>query len=224
MLKILTILILLSFQIYSGEQEIKAYMKQQNSKLDNKTADRIYKNVIYYSKQYNVDPVLVFSVMKTESHFRHSTLSSAGARGLMQLMPFNFKEFDVDNSIEGNIKGGVMHLKRDYERTKNITKTLVCYNAGCGRLKNNEWHKIKETTDYITKINNVYPEIKKLYYTNLKVVDKTIVVDEDFIDEVEETEEPRKLTKQEKFQRNRIGFKRNVMNESEEKNDRNFKR
>ena len=48
MLKILTILILLSFQIYSGEQEIKAYMKQQNSKLDNKTADRIYKNVIYY--------------------------------------------------------------------------------------------------------------------------------------------------------------------------------
>lgn len=215
MLKILAILILLSFQIYSGEQEIKAYMKQQNSKLDNKTADRIYKNVIYYSKQYNVDPVLVFSVMKTESHFRHSTLSSAGARGLMQLMPFNFKEFDVDNSIEGNIKGGVMHLKRDYERTKNITKTLVCYNAGCGRLKNNEWHKIKETTDYITKINNVYPQIKKLYYTNLKVVDKKIVVDEDFIDEVEETEEPRKLTKQEKFQKNRIGFKRNVMNESE---------
>ena len=50
MLKILAILILLSFQIYSGEQEIKAYMKQQNSKLDNKTADRIYKNVIYYSK------------------------------------------------------------------------------------------------------------------------------------------------------------------------------
>ena len=215
MLKILTILILLSFQIYSGEQEIKAYMKQQNSKLDNKTADRIYKNVIYYSKQYNVDPVLVFSVMKTESHFRHSTGSTANAKGLMQLMPFNFKEFGVDNSIEGNIKGGVMHLKRDYEKTKNITKTLVCYNAGCGRLKNNEWHKIKETTDYITKINNVYPEIKKLYYTNLKVVDKKIVVDEDFIDEVEETEEPRKLTKQEKFQKNRIGFKRNVMNESE---------
>ena len=215
MLKILTILILLSFQIYSGEQEIKAYMKQQNSKLDNKTADRIYKNVIYYSKQYNVDPVLVFSVMKTESHFRHSTESTAHAKGLMQLMPFNFKEFGVDNSIEGNIKGGVMHLKRDYEKTKNITKTLVCYNAGCGRLKNNEWHKIKETTDYITKINNVYPEIKKLYYTNLKVVDKKIVVDEDFIDEVEETEEPRKLTKQEKFQKNRIGFKRNVMNESE---------
>ena len=166
MLKILTILILLSFQIYSGEQEIKAYMKQQNSKLDNETADRIYKNVIYYSKQHNVDPVLVFSVMKTESHFKHSTVSSAGAKGLMQLMPFNFKEFKVNNTVEGNIKGGVMHLKRDYESTGNIIKTLVCYNAGCGRLKNNEWRKIRETTNYITKINEVYPEIKGLYYAN----------------------------------------------------------
>ena len=220
MLKILTILILLSFQIYSGEQEIKAYMKQQNSKLDNETADRIYKNVIYYSKQHNVDPVLVFSVMKTESHFRHSTVSTAGAKGLMQLMPFNFKEFGVDNSIEGNIKGGVMHLKRDYEKTRNITKTLVCYNAGCGRLKNNEWHKIKETTNYITKINNVYPEIKKLYYTNLKGSNKKNIEMVDF-EEIEESEKPRELTKQEKFQRNRIGFKRNIENNGKVENEKN---
>lgn len=220
MLKILTILILLSFQIYSGEQEIKAYMKQQNSKLDNETADRIYKNVIYYSKQHNVDPVLVFSVMKTESHFKHSTVSTAGAKGLMQLMPFNFKEFGVDNSIEGNIKGGVMHLKRDYEKTRNITKTLVCYNAGCGRLKNNEWHKIKETTDYVTKINNVYPEIKKLYYTNLKGSNKKNIEIVDF-EEIEELEKPRELTKQEKFQRNRIGFKRNIENNGKVENEKN---
>ena len=181
-------------------------MKKQNSKLDNKTADRIYKTVVYYSREYNVDPVLVFSVMKTESHFKHSTVSSAGAKGLMQLMPFNFKEFKVDNSIEGNIKGGVMHLKRDFDTTKNITKTLVCYNAGCGRLKNNQWHKIKETTDYVTKINNVYPEIKKLYYLNTKNTSIRLAAD---IEEItEEDEKTRELTKQEKFQRNRIGFKR----------------
>lgn len=198
--------IILTFISISGEIEIKEYMKKQNSKLDNKTADRIYKTVVYYSREYNVDPVLVFSVMKTESHFKHSTVSSAGAKGLMQLMPFNFKEFKVDNSIEGNIKGGVMHLKRDFDTTKNITKTLVCYNAGCGRLKNNQWHKIKETTDYVTKINNVYPEIKKLYYLNTKNTSIRLAAD---IEEItEEDEKPRELTKQEKFQRNRIGFKR----------------
>ena len=198
--------IILTFISISGEIEIKEYMKKQNSKLDNKTADRIYKTVVYYSREYNVDPVLVFSVMKTESHFKHSTVSSAGAKGLMQLMPFNFKEFKVDNSIEGNIKGGVMHLKRDFDTTKNITKTLVCYNAGCGRLKNNQWHNIKETTDYVTKINNVYPEIKKLYYLNTKNTSIRLAAD---IEEItEEDEKPRELTKQEKFQRNRIGFKR----------------
>ena len=198
--------IILTFISISGEIEIKEYMKKQNSKLDNKTTDRIYKTVVYYSREYNVDPVLVFSVMKTESHFKHSTVSSAGAKGLMQLMPFNFKEFKVDNSIEGNIKGGVMHLKRDFDTTKNITKTLVCYNAGCGRLKNNQWHKIKETTDYVTKINNVYPEIKKLYYLNTKNTSIRLAAD---IEEItEEDEKPRELTKQEKFQRNRIGFKR----------------
>ena len=198
--------IILTFISISGEIEIKEYMKQQNSKLDHKTADRIYKTVVYYSREYNVDPVLVFSVMQTESHFKHSTVSSAGAKGLMQLMPFNFKEFKVDNSIEGNIKGGVMHLKRDFDTTKNITKTLVCYNAGCGRLKNNQWHKIKETTDYVTKINNVYPEIKKLYYLNTKNTSIRLAAD---IEEItEEDEKPRELTKQEKFQRNRIGFKR----------------
>ena len=198
--------IILTFISISGEMEIKEYMKKQNSKLDSKTADRIYKTVVYYSREYNVDPVLVFSVMKTESHFRHSAISSAGAKGLMQLMPFNFKEFKVDNSIEGNIKGGVMHLKRDLDTTKNITKTLVCYNAGCGRLKNNQWHKIKETTDYVTKINNVYPEIKKLYYLNTKNTSMRLTADIEDI--TEEDEKPRELTKQEKFQKNRIGFKR----------------
>ena len=203
MLKILTILILLSFQIYSGEQEIKAYMKQQNSKLDNETADRIYKNVIYYSKQHNVDPVLVFSVMKTESHFRHSTVSTAGAKGLMQLMPFNFKEFGVDNSIQGNIKGGIMHLKRDLDRFKNTTDTLAAYNAGPSRAVTGEWKKFKETTGYITKINKVYPEIKELFYTNNR--NKQYLYEEI---EIIEAETPKKLTKEEKFQKNSIGFKR----------------
>ena len=216
MLKILTILILLSFQIYSGEQEIKAYMKQQNSKLDNKTADRIYKTVVYYSREYNVDPVLVFSVMKTESHFKHSTVSSAGAKGLMQLMPFNFKEFGVDNSIQGNIKGGVMHLKRDYDKTRNVTKTLVCYNAGCGRLQNDNWLKIRETTGYITKINDVYPEIKKLYYSNSKNKKKYEIQEFEDFDTGENTQVVQKTKeelKREKFLKNKIRYERKELQE-----------
>ena len=211
------LLIILTLSIYnsfSAEKEIIQYMKIHNPKLSDQEAQRIYKNVVYYSNEYDFDPVLIFSVMKTESHFKHSTVSSAGAKGLMQLMPFNFKEFKVNNTVEGNIKGGVMHLKRDYESTGNIVKTLICYNAGCGRLKNDQWRKIRETTNYITKINEVYPEIKGLYYANTKNKSKKISInidDMDFEEETGDTEEPKKLTKQEKFQQNKIAFKRNIV-------------
>ena len=100
--------------------------------------------------------------MNVESHFKHSTISTAGAKGLMQLMPFNFREFGVDNSIEGNIKGGIAHLKRDYNRTGDLTKTLICYNAGCGRLQNDVWKQIKETREYIPKIIQKYRTITSL--------------------------------------------------------------
>ena len=220
-------LIILTLSIYtsfSAEKEIIQYMKIHNPKLSDQEAQRIYKNVVYYSNEYDFDPVLVFSVMKTESHFKHSTVSTAGAKGLMQLMPFNFKEFKVNNTVEGNIKGGVMHLKRDYESTGNIIKTLVCYNAGCGRLKNDQWRKIRETTNYITKINEVYPEIKGLYYANTKNKDKQVAIninDMDFEEETEEIEEPKKITKQEKFQQNKIAFKRNIVDSERGADEKN---
>ena len=220
----LIILTLSICNVFSAEKEIIQYMKIHNPKLSDQEAQRIYKNVVYYSNEYDFDPVLVFSVMKTESHFKHSTVSTAGAKGLMQLMPFNFKEFKVNNTIEGNIKGGVMHLKRDYEKTGNIIKTLVCYNAGCGRLKNNEWRKIRETTNYITKINEVYPEIKGLYYANTKNKDKQVAIninDMDFEEETEEIEEPKKITKQEKFQQNKIAFKRNIVDSERGADEKN---
>ena len=153
---------------FSNKRGMIDFMRTHNRNLSFEESSFIYDVTMHYANIYKVDPVLVFSVMKTESHFRHSTVSSAGALGLMQLMPFNFREFGVNNSIEGNIKGGIMHLRRDLDRTGNTVKTLVCYNAGCSRLENNRWLSIKETTDYISKINRIYPVIKKILFDNSK--------------------------------------------------------
>ncbi len=138
------------------------HIRKQNPKLNEKQAEYILNNVWKYSKQYDFNPYVVLAVMNTESHFNHNTVSSAGAKGLMQLMPFNFKEFNVNNSVEGNILGGVMHLKRDYEKTNNLIKTLVCYNAGCSRLENNAWKGIKETREYIPKVIKNYKKLISL--------------------------------------------------------------
>ena len=144
------------------ERKLINYIKTQNRNISENEIKRILRAVFGYSKQYNINPYLVLAVMNTESHFKHSTVSRAGAKGLMQLMSFNFKEFGVDNTIEGNIKGGVMHLKRDYNKTGDVVKTLVCYNAGCGRLANNVWKGIKETREYIPRVIENYHKITNL--------------------------------------------------------------
>ena len=143
------------------ENKLINYIKTQNSKIMDVEIKRILRAVFGYSKQYNINPYLVLAIMNTESNFNHNTVSSAGAKGLMQLMPFNFKEFGVSNSVEENIKGGILHLKRDYEKHKNIVSTLVCYNAGCGRLPN-AWKGIKETREYIPKVFNYYKKLTNL--------------------------------------------------------------
>ena len=144
------------------DKKLVEYIKTQNPKLSKVQIQYILDNVWKYSKQYDFNPYIILAVMNIESHFNHNTVSKAGARGLMQLMPFNFKEFNVNNSVEGNILGGVLHLKRDFERTNNLAKTLICYNAGCGRLKNNEWKNIKETREYVPKVLKKYKELIKL--------------------------------------------------------------
>ena len=143
------------------ENKLVNYIKTQNNKITDIEIKRILRAVFGYSKQYNINPYLVLAVMNTESNFNHNTVSSAGARGLMQLMPFNFREFGVSNSVEENIKGGILHLKRDYEKHKNIVSTLVCYNAGCGRLPE-AWKGIKETREYIPKVFNYYKKLTNL--------------------------------------------------------------
>ena len=58
---------------------------------------------------------------------------------------------------------GVMHLARDYySHDRSIVKTLVCYNAGCGRLPNDAWKNIKETREYIPKVKKYFDRIVSL--------------------------------------------------------------
>lgn len=41
---------------------------------------------VQYGKEYNIDPVWLLAIMKTESTFKNNVVSSAGARGLMQFL------------------------------------------------------------------------------------------------------------------------------------------
>lgn len=119
-----------------------------------------------YSKQYGVDSKLVLSIIKTESNFDSTAVSSAGAQGLMQLMPENSKASGVSNpfNIEQNIKGGVEQLKGYLDSYGgDVQMALMAYNGGPGTMQrrgvnsDSDLYKMpEETQNYIPKVMNYY--------------------------------------------------------------------
>lgn len=103
-----------------------------------------------------VSPALVLAVMSVESGGRETAVSSAGAQGLMQLMPATAKRFGVTDSMlpEQNIAGGVKYL--DWlmgEFGSDPILVLAGYNAGEGAVrKHNGVPPYAETRDYVPKV------------------------------------------------------------------------
>ena len=97
--------------------------------------DSIFKKA---AKKYGVSESLLKAVAKAESNFNPNDVSSAGAIGVMQLMPSTAKELGVTNpyDAEQNIMGGAKliaaHLKKF---NGDVRLALAAYNAGSGAVK-----------------------------------------------------------------------------------------
>ncbi len=117
------------------------------------------------SRKYAVDAYLIRSVIAIESCYQQKAVSSAGAQGLMQLMPDTADRFGVSDSFDSaqNIDAGTKYLRFLQRRYKGeLTKVLAAYNAGEGRV---DYYKgippFKETRLYV---KNVLATYKKLTY------------------------------------------------------------
>lgn len=96
------------------------------------------------SVKYNLDLSLLLALAREESSFNPAAVSSAGAKGLMQLMDFTYDEYykDKDNfNIEKNIDAGAHHLSvymKDFP--DNPAEGIMSYNAGKGNVK--KWKRL----------------------------------------------------------------------------------
>lgn len=141
-------------------------IEEVNTSSSDVTMQKIYDTVNKYAKEYDVDPKLILAVIRTESDFNSNTVSSAGAKGLMQLMPSVCMDYNVSDpfDIDQNIRGGVQ-LLRDHLNNYNgdIGKTLMAYNAGAGTMQSRGVNSIedlykmpKETQNYVPKVMYYY--------------------------------------------------------------------
>jgi len=101
------------------------------------------------AEQYDVDPYLIFSIIRAESGFQTAARSPVGARGLMQIMPetadwiakqMGIKQFEITDLHDPqiNIEMGCWYLASlNKEFAGRLPMMIAAYNAGSGRVR--EW-------------------------------------------------------------------------------------
>jgi soluble lytic murein transglycosylase-like protein len=111
------------------------------------------------SEKYGVDKGLIKAVIKVESNFNADAVSTAGAQGLMQLMPATAKGLGVSNPFDPvqNIMAGTRFLKDMLKKYNgNLDSALAAYNWGPGNFDRKRTLLPRETKEYLVRVKEYY--------------------------------------------------------------------
>lgn len=128
-----------------------------------------------YSDQYNLEPELVYSIIKVESDFDKNAVSKSNAMGLMQIIPSTAswiaeslgEQYDSSNLFdpETNIKYGCYYLNYLFSKFKSTDVVICAYNAGEVAVKNwldendclvRDKISYSETKNYLNRVEKFY--------------------------------------------------------------------
>ena len=107
------------------------------------------------SAAYEVPAPFIKAVIRVESNFQPDAVSSAGAQGLMQLMPRTAESLNVTEPFDPrqNIFGGTKFLRILIDRYEgDINLILAAYNAGDAAVTRYEGIPYPQTRDYVSSV------------------------------------------------------------------------
>ena len=126
------------------------------------------------SKETGLNPNLIKGVIQTESSFHTDSVSSCGAKGLMQLMPATAREMGVTDPMnaEQNVRGGSAYLKKLIDRFGDVRLAIAAYNSGPTRVSSlnitnaddyNQYSRISSgVRGYVSKVLNYTAKFSQL--------------------------------------------------------------
>lgn len=161
--------------------------------IERKTHPKSYAEIISAaSVEFDVPEYIIYATIKVESNFDPEAESSAGARGLMQMLPSTFEWLTKDHLREDlpfpkkqltdpevSIRYGTYYLSYLYKKFDyNWNTAFAAYNGGEGNVA--KWLKdpkysdgdgnlvafpkeFKETENYVKKIHNAIETYRELY-------------------------------------------------------------
>ena len=130
-----------------------------------KYMERFSDEIRLASIKYGVEEELIRAVIKAESDFDPYAISSAGALGLMQLMPVTAKRLNVRDSFNPaqNIDGGVRYIMMLHERFDDTRLAIAAYHAGENRVASyGDVPPIPATLEYVDRVLHFYNQFQKI--------------------------------------------------------------
>lgn len=150
---------------FDTETEARRWLSAMSSRLARRLPDRLQREellvtVHYEAKRAGLDPQMVLALIQVESNFRKYAVSSAGARGFMQIMPFWVKVIGTDEHnlfhLRTNLRFGCVILRHYLDIEKgDLYRALGRYNGSLGQpeypsLVLSAWKRIWQYTPTAT--------------------------------------------------------------------------
>ena len=128
------------------------------------------------ARRHNVDPKLIYAVIRQESNYDPFAVSHKGALGLMQLMPETARRFGVKDIFDPaeNVDGGVKLLRHLLDRYDgDPIRALAAYNAGEAAVERYDGvPPYEETLDYVDRVSRSYAAGKRSVTSNAAASNK----------------------------------------------------